>query len=127
MALVPIRAAASVAVKGASKPVAVPLDFRVMWSLGSPSPVNTAGLFALVTRHPAPAANFTVPGAGGKPEVHTLRLVGFRADAHSAAAVKLLGDWGQPDPKAGEPGARAYVKEGAGPQALKLMATVTKA
>ena len=127
MALIPMRAELQITTKGADgKPVvtAVPDDAAVMWTLGSPSPPNTAGLFALVTRNPAPAANFTVPGAA--PAAASFRLVGFKAGPASKD-VKLLGDWGQPDPKAGELGPRAHVKQGAGPQRVTLYGVVTKA
>lgn len=131
MPLIPMRAELQLTSQGADGKAAttpVPIDFTVMWTLGSPAPANTAGIFALVMHHPVPAANFTLPAVtkGGKAAAMTAKLVGFTA-AGGTSGLQLLGDWGQPDPKAGEPGARVAVKQGAGPQVLKLVAAISKA
>lgn len=95
-----------------NKPTNLPIQFQVMWSLGTPAPVNSAGLFALVTRNPAPQYNFKVSMSQQIDFNMSLKLVGFVADPVLGKNVQELGDWGQPNPKEGEPGPRVYVREG---------------
>lgn len=95
-----------------NKPTNVPIKFQVMWSLGSPASPNSAGLFVLVTRNPAPQYSFKVSMSQQIDFNMSLKLVGFVADPELGKNVQVLGDWGQPNPKAGEPGPRVFVKAG---------------
>lgn len=101
------------------------------WSPGSPAPPNTAGLFVLVTRAsgsvPAPTRDFSVNMAPGIDVALRLELLGFVADAAKGKDVTVLGDWGASEaPKLGQPGPRVSVKQGAGPQVVKLVARISK-
>lgn len=129
---VPITLSLNFASKGASNksPTPVTLPFLVMWSPGSPAPVNTAGLFVLVTKQsgstPAPFQQFSVALTSQTAVNLKLELLGFKADATNGKDVTVLGDWGQQPPAAGQPGPRVFVKPGAGSQTVKLVGRITR-
>jgi hypothetical protein len=127
--LIPLAVSLQVSTQGSGKSTSVTVPFLVQWSPGSPAGPNNAGLFALVTRQsgttPAPSQQFTVAMT---PEIDfnmNVDLVGFVADAGSKD-VSILGDWGQQPPAAGQPGPRVFVKQGAGTQAVKLVARISR-
>jgi hypothetical protein len=133
--LVPVSVSMVFATQDSGSSTNVTVPFVVQW-LPASSPTaghnnnNNAGMFVLVTHEsgstPAPSQEFTVALT---PEVNftmKITLVGFTAADVSNSNIAILGDWGQQPPADGQPGPRVFVKEGAGPQAVKLQALITR-
>lgn len=117
--LVPVKANITFNTPLVNKPTNLVIFFQVMWSSGSPAPVNTAGIFALATKTPAPSYNFTASMSSQVDFNMNLQLVGFVADPDLGKDAVVLGDVGQPAPNAGDPGPRVYINRGS-PQVVRL-------
>jgi hypothetical protein len=129
--LVPVTADLALANIASRFSGAASLRFVVTWSPGGPGPVNTAGLFVLVTRGspaaPAPRTTFNVTMAPGIDFTFALELLGFVADAARGKDAAVLGDWGAAAlPAPGQPGPRVAVKQGAGEQVVRLIGRISR-
>jgi hypothetical protein len=129
-ALIPLSLSLTLATPESGKSTALTVPFLVNWSPGSPAGPNNAGLFVLVTKAsgstPAPSREFSVGMTAGIDFKMKLELQGFVADPASGKDTSVLGDWGQQPPPAGQPGPRVFVKQGAGPQTVRLMGRISK-
>lgn len=130
-ALIPLSLSLTIATPESGKSTALTVPFLVQWSPGSPAPPNNAGLFVLVTKAagstPAPTREFSVGMTAGIDFKMQLELLGFVADPATGKDASVLGDWGSKQPPAaGQPGPRVYVKQGAGPQTVRLMGRISK-